>query len=40
MVVKELIQVDADDAPTLESRPEDNVLVRDFPYSEFMDKAM
>ena len=40
MIAKEVIRVDTDDAPTLESRPEDNVLTRDFPYPEFMDKAL
>ena len=40
MVTKEVIRVDADDAPTLENRPEDNILARKFPYPEFMDKAV
>ena len=33
VIAKEVIRVDTDDAPTLESRPEDNVLAKDFPLS-------
>ena len=42
MVAKEkkITQVDAEDASTFENRSEDNVLARDFPYPEFMDKAL
>ena len=39
-IAKEVIRVDAHDSPTLESRPEDNVLDKNFPYLEFMDNTL
>ena len=40
MATKEVIRVNADNAQTLESISEDNFLAKDFPYLEFMDKAL
>ena len=37
---KKIIQIDLEDSPTLGGKSEINVLAKDFPYSEFMDKEL
>ena len=37
---KKVIQVDLEDSPTLKPKSEFNILAKDFPYLEFMDKVL
>lgn len=37
---KKVTQVDLEDFPTLEDNSEVNVLAKDFPYPQFMDKEL